>query len=361
MKLRKKHIALISCLSAITLTFTTGCSTGGSQESSTIVDEVESVLETVGSTQATSPDEAVKEEVESAIKALDDYQDAYMVSASISMPSETTYYLEVNDENGSYTQYSMDEQGNLGKVSYEESNNTNFMLFDWITPEGKGYLVNQNYVKDESSQWLVLPQEYSKSLLSRKSLYLNELKAGMSDFKKGETIQADLGKGDVDLQLYTCTIKSDVVADVIGIDTLGLYEALEAESEAKNDENVKKLTETYIDELEMNLVFSDAKATIGVYEGVVRYLQMEVGGLGSRMKHTKIVLEPDDTVLYDTPNFESQESYYVSIKELADYVAEYDSYEEAMSDLYGKAEGVSPNIEETEPSKADESSSKKSE
>lgn len=342
--------------------FSTGCQTNETSSSYSDVAELETISESTEETAPTDPSKAIEDEIDVAIKGLSEYTDDYMVSASISMPADTTYYLEVNDANGSYTQYSMDEEGNLGKTSYELADNTNFMLFDWITPEGKGYLVNQNFVEGENSQWLVLPLDYSKALQSRKVLYLDRLRDGMSDFEKGDVIQADLGNGNVDIQLYTCTVSSDIVAEVLGIDTLGLYEALYAESKTKNDDSMAQLMETYISELEMNLVFSDAKTTIGIYDGVVRYLQMEVGGLGSRMTNTRVVLDADSSVAYDTPDFSSQESYYVSVKELADYVAGYDSYEDAMSDLYGSAEGVSPNIEETtEKSEKSKEDSKKEE
>lgn len=361
MNIKKKGIKLVALLSAVSAIsmFSTGCNKSEDSVASSDITPLETLSEGTDATTPTDPDQELRDVIDSAIKGLAEYSEDYMVSASISMPSETTYYLEVNDSNGSYTQYSMDDSGALGKVSYEAADNTNFMLFDWITPDGKGYLVNQNYTEGENSQWLVLPLDYSKNLLDRKVLYLNKLQTGMSNFEKDEVIQVDLGNGDVDLQLYNCTISSDVVAEVLGIDTLGLYQAISSESKTKNDASVTELMDKYISELEMNLVFSDAKATIGVNDGVVRYLKMEVGGLGSRMTSTKVVLDSDSSVSYDTPDFSSQEAYYTSVKELADYVAEYDTYEDAMNDLYGTAEGVSPKVEET--TEKDSKSDKKDE
>lgn len=319
MKLRK----IISCLAVVTLALSVGCANkeADTESTSSNIDAVETV------------ENADLTALKTAIEGLRNREEPYLVSVGMTMPSEATYYIEVNDKNGNYTQYSTDNEGNTGKVAYELAENTNFMLFDWLAPNGKGYLVNQSYVEGESSQWLELPNEYAKSLASRKLLYADTLIDVIQDIEKGEIVKTDLGSGEVDLQLYSCTIDSASITKMLGMDTLGLYKALRTEASGKNDKKVLELMEGYIEELEMNLVFSDAKANFGVADGVLRYFDFEVGGLGSRMVVTRTVLEPSEDVLYEQPTFTDCETYYSSVKDLAEYVSEYDSYDEAMTDL----------------------------
>ena len=339
-------VAALSCVAAMAFcTVGVGCTDKTSEDSSSDSSVATGTAELDIATSTTELEDSAMADIKAAVDGLKKYSDPYLVSVGITMPSESTYYIEVNDKNGSYTQYSTDDEGNLGKTSYENADNTNFMLFDWVTPDDKGYLVNQSYTEGENKQWLSLPSDYAHKLQSRKILYMDTLMEGLHDVEKGDTTTADLGNGDKELQLYMGTIDSDVIASVIGVDTLGLYGSLKDEAENNKDDNVISLMDKYLEELDMNLTFSDAKATFGVCDDVIRYLQLEIGGLGSRMVYTKTVLDTTDAVLYDTPDFSSCESYYLSVKELADYVAKYGSYEEAMEDLYGETNGITPEVD----------------
>lgn len=319
MNLRK----ILACLSVATLIMSVGCDNGNAttESSSSSIDALETVED---------PNMA---ELKTAIEGLRNREAPYLVSVGMMMPNEATYFIEVNDEKGSYTQYSTDEEGNIGKVAYELAENTQFMLFDWLVPNGKGYLINQSYVEGESSQWLELPNDYAERLSARKTLYMDILINGVSNIEKGEVIKTDFGAGEIDIQMYSCDITSDCIAEMLGIDTLGLYKSLKTKAQTKKDTKVEELMDDYIEELEMNLVFSDAKANFGIADGVLRYLDFEVGGLGSRMSVTRTVLEADSEILYDQPTFTDCNTYYSTVKELAEYVSEYDSYDEAITDL----------------------------
>ena len=330
----KKFVSAISA--AIMLS---ACLTGCNESTKdSTVDTTDSQQNTPDATSAET--EGVSDDtlliIYDGIEGLRNLEMPYMVSTGVSSPIETMYYVELADENGTYAQYAVGEDGTLGATPYEMAEGATFMIVDYITTDGKGYMLNQAYEPDgESTQWLAMPDKQAEVLSSRKILYLDTLKDGMHDFTEAGSIQADLGYGAVELTLYNGTIDSEYVAKILGYDTLGMYEALYDEAVAKNDDNMIALLERYIADLKMNLTFSDADAWIGLYNGAVRYISFDVGGLGSRMTYSKIVLAADENLLYDLPKFGVAEPYYAGMSELADYVAQYGSYDEAMQALYG--------------------------
>ena len=85
---------------------------------------------------------------------------------------------------------------------------------------------------------------------------------------------------------------------------------------------------------------SDANVTIGIVDGVLRYVQIETGGLGSRLYSTKSIMLSDVDVRQE-PDFSNVDTYESTLKDMADYVSKYDSYEDAMKALNGSSSSSS--------------------
>ena len=315
--------SILKCTVLSAMIALTGCSsTGDKQSSGDISDEISS-------------------KIDSSIDGLRNYDKDYMVSVSIEMPNSAKYYLECNDDTNSYTQYSISPEGILGNVPYERADNTQFMLYDWVTTSNQGYLLNQSqFANSTAEKWFTLPESYSERLLSRRVLYMDVFKPDIYDFKEAEPKQIDFGSGIVTMQMYKGKVHSKAVKEVLGYDSLGLYTALREEAKSKSDDNMLNLLDIYIDDLNMDYTFSDGILEVGVYDGVLRYLCLEVGGLGNRLTYTKTVLDFDSALAYDMPVFSKTKGYYSEIKEMADYVAKYDSYDEAMQALSSNLQTV---------------------
>ena len=111
----------------------------------------------------------------------------------------------------------------------------------------------------------------------------------------------------------------------------------------------------YIDDFDFRLVTSDANVYIGVdINGVLRYMCLEVGGLGARLYMTKIVVELGNSNPRDLPDFSTAVDFSVTLSDLADFVASYDSYEDALDALSSMPE-VDSNLgrEETNDSESE--------
>lgn len=325
---------ILKCIAIGAVVVLTGCSTSNNQTSVVISNEVLS-------------------KIDDGMTGLRNYDKNYMVSVGIEMPNSAKYYLECNDTANSYTQYSVSPEGVLGDIPYERADNTQFMLYDWVTSTKQGYLLNQSQFADSTAEkWLVLPESYSEGLLSRRVLYMDKLLSESYDFVEDTPKQIDFGSGIVTMQVYKGKVHSSAVKEVLGYDSLGLYTVLREEAKSKSDDNMLNLLDIYISDLDMDYTFSDGILEVGVYDGILRYFCLEVGGLGNRLTYTKTVLDFDSALAYDIPVFNSTKSYYAEIKEMADYVAKYDSYDEAMKALSNNLQIVSGDAED-EPTDSD--------
>lgn len=85
---------------------------------------------------------------------------------------------------------------------------------------------------------------------------------------------------------------------------------------------------------QMLMTFSDANIMLGVdANGCLRYMGLETGGLGQRMYYTKVLINPNNTNFRDLPDTSGAVALRENFVDTADYVAGFDSYEEAMHEL----------------------------
>lgn len=322
MKISKRSVATIVAVASLLCCFT-GCSKENT--SSKGVSSTSSSSETVGNTQ-------VKEKILTGVEKLKTREDNFLIANEMSMPNGDVYYIEVVDNKlgNAYTEYPVDKDGKLGTVSFYDEKGAQYQLFDWWTQSGDAYTFQST--DEKSGVWLEMPKGYGTNLLSRNTLYLDVLTANAYEFNDGSNLTEE--GADEEIHLYTCKVPSEDVAKAMGIDSLSLYESILNEAVSSDDSATKELCKKYIDELNMNLVFSEGLLTIQMNDDEITGMTLEAGGLGTRMYITKtIAVSGDEVDMRDVPDFTGASKYYDSVKELADYVAQYGSYEEAMIEL----------------------------
>lgn len=171
------------------------------------------------------------------------------------------------------------------------------------------------------------------SVSGRTTLYMDKYLDSLYNIEsKGkQTIETDAGS--FEYTVYTANIPSSVVKDVCGIDTLGLYKHVKDDN--SDNDNIGKLMDVYINNLDDTLTFSKGTISFGIDgNGVLTYVQLSAGGLGTSMKYTKeIVLNPS-LDFRSLPDFSQSKEFIDNITDLANYVAKYDSYDDAMKALY---------------------------
>ena len=268
-------------------------------------------------------DSDAMKKVESAFDNLKKLDKTYEISNVMQAPDGNLCYVEICNKDASYSEYSVDADGNYGTVAFQDADDTDYILTDWVTKKNKGYVLSAN------NDWVSYPDSYSKELASRRYMYFDKMIDNLTDLKFKETTTADIGMGDESIDIYTAKISADTVHSILGLGSEKIYESIKEDTENKN---IKKLCDYYLDDIKFTMVFSDAKVKIGVVDDVLRYVQFEVGGIGSRLYYTKSILTKD-VDLRDEPDFSSVDKYETTMQEMADYVAKYDSYEEAMKAL----------------------------
>lgn len=299
--IKKKLLCATLCVCTMLATLT-GCSNGSS---------------------STANDEDAKKKVDIAFNALQNMNSTYEVSTVMQAPDGNLCYVEICSDGASYTEYPVDSDGNYGTIAFQDSYDAEYVLTDWVTKDGKGYMLSGQ------DTWVSYPDSYSSKLKSRNVAYFDTINKKMTSLKFKETINADIGMGSETIDVYTAKLDSETVHSILGLGSEEIYKAVK---ETTKDDSIKKLCDYYLEDIGFTMVFSDANVTIGIVEGVLRYVQIETGGLGSRLHYTKSIMTQDVDVR-DEPDFSNVDTYESTLKDMADYVSDYDSYEDAMKAL----------------------------
>lgn len=287
------------------------------------------------SVAAPEVDDEVKGILQSALDQLMLYDSDYTVSTVLDVPGGGSVYIEVQCKDGNYTEYPVDEDGNLGVVDYENmSDGMNYLLTDWITTDGKMYTMQEN--EEGNGVFERLPNKYAELCSSRRYLYVDKMMDAFTDIEYQETLTVDIGNGDEEIALYRCKLPSSVVKDILGVGTYGLYSSIREENAGNS--SIVKLCDYYLEDYDMNLVFSDALVVLGVSGGMLKYMTMEVGGLGMRLYLTKAVIT-ETVEVRELPDFSGVTSYVFGMQDFADYVSSFGSLDEALAELYPVEEG----------------------
>ncbi len=265
-------------------------------------------------------------ELNKAYKALKKYDDMYIVTTQIA-GTDTTNYIEVVMKDGtSYTEYPVDSNGKVGVVE-SDSTKSNYLLTDWLDKK------NLYAFGSENATVTTLPKSYKDMVSDRVYMYLPEIMNKVTDVSKEKKATQDIGNGEEEFQVYKAKLPASTVKDIVGVGTQGLYKAIA--KDYSKDENVKKLADYYVKNMDMDLTFSDANVTFGVADGIIKYVNIETGGLGTRLNLTRaIITDTSKYQLRQKPDISKAKDYVkTQVKKTADYVATFDSIEDAMMTL----------------------------
>lgn len=280
--------------------------------------------------------------IERAYNKLKDYSSDYIVANVMELPESSVCYIEVVTSNGSTTEYPIDSEGNWGVVDITSSEEPQYMLFDYLTSSNELYLADGLLENGEYS-WVHMPKSHAEDIKSRNLMYFDRYLNKMYNIENLGTKVLNEETGE-EMTVYTAEIPASVVKEVCSIDTLGLYENIE--TEYSDNKQIVDLMSIYKDSLKRSMAFSDGLLTIGVSkDGMLSYLGLETGGLGNMMYYTKQIVTGDTIDARPIPDFSSSKDYMTDVEGLAGYISTFDSYEEAMKNLYGD---VSSSLSSTE-------------
>ena len=278
--------------------------------------------------------------IKSGIDSLSKFSDAYIVSNVLSAPDGTISYLVTNTSDGSYTEYPVDENGNIGGADTSKDT-VSYTLTDWLTSDNKYYVVNNTATEtsgieqntNTSNGFAYLPDDYGKKLASRKVLYLDTMVDNFTAITNKGSSKIDLGDGDELITLYECDLPSKDFQNVLGMNSAEMYKSIK---ENTKDKKIKKFCNFYLDDASRNLVCSDAVVTVGVdSKGMVRYMGAEVGGLGTHLYYSMTVItKVEDEIRTKPTEIDSAVNYIDTIKDYAYYIAGFNSYNDALEAMY---------------------------
>lgn len=294
--------------------------------------------------------------INTGLDKLRNFNDDYIVSHVLNAPDGTVSYLNVTTSGGNYNEYPVDKDGNIGKVDADAKEIT-YTLTDWLSNDTY-YLI---YGDDTSSGFTYLPKGYTSTISSRKYMYLDIMMDSFTSIEYLGNSKIDLGAGEELVDIYSCELPSSKAQEILGINTVGLYESVA--KEYKDDKNITKFCDFYLEDNKKNLACSDAIITVGLdSNGLVRYVGLEVGGLGTRLYYSMtMVTKIEDTLRTPPAELSSAVSYYDVIKDYAALVAQYDSYSEALDAMQGNSGVDLPTeVETTTPTTEEETTAEKS-
>ena len=272
--------------------------------------------------------------VKDAAEKLNSTYTDYIIATTLEAPDGDTQYLEVKHEDTSYTEYSVNDDNQVGTIAYGSADSITYSLTDWLTKDGKYYMFGAD--NDGNSVTYSLPIAYKDLVSDRVMLYANKFIDNATAIEKYDDLTLDLGDGSRTYTSYKVKVPASTVKDILGASTYGVYKTVEDDKDTSA--NIKKLCSYYLEDLNMNLTFSDANVIFGIdSDGILKYACLEVGGLGTRLYYTKAVVATKNSNVRSTPDFTNVKTYASSLSDLADYVANYDSYEDAVKSLNEKS------------------------
>lgn len=258
-------------------------------------------------------------------------KDTFIISTYISAPMGDSSYIEyvtpqfsatMIDENNMEVPYQQIDLANA-HYKYNDLIKDGHMYFFYEESEDENKVVTQTYIS---------PDNYVKECEPRRYMFFDLMKDNIKDLKFEQTTSIDLGNGEVSMDIYSGVISSDIVKKILGNGTVALYSCVK---DSTNNEGLKKMMGWLIDDIEFTLVYSDAKILVGVVDDTLAYVNLEIGGLGTKMYVTKCYIENTDAVKnIEMPSIEGAVTYENLYADYADMALNFDSMEEMYNALY---------------------------
>ena len=291
-------------------------------------------------------EEAVNQEYiqtvrDAATKLKTTYKD-YVVTTGIEAPDGNIEYIEVQHGDCNYTEYSVDADNNYGTIPYGSEDKISYSLSDWITEDGQYYM----FAADNEGKDVIytLPENYTDYVSDRTYLYVNTILDGAKSIEKYKDMNVNLGNGDEKYSCYKIKVSSDTVKKILGAGSYDVYKSIKDSQEEGS--SISTLMDYYLEDLDMNLTFSDAIVVVGIDNNdILKYMYLEVGGLGTRLYLSKAVVATSNSNVRTTPDFTGAVAYETTLKEYADYIASFDSYEDAVEALNSNSDSILPDLE----------------
>lgn len=83
----------------------------------------------------------------------------------------------------------------------------------------------------------------------------------------------------------------------------------------------------------MSFTVSDGNCLVGIdSNNILRYVTIEIGGLGTRMYITKAVVSVKNENIRSEPDFTKAEEYYKSIEEKAEFIKGYSDFDTGLAE-----------------------------
>lgn len=258
-------------------------------------------------------------------------QSGYLISCAMEGGTGEGYSIDLKSGDRIYTEVPVVD-GVVSAVPYGSSESIDYSLVEWTEPDGSTYLFSGEGMYST-------PSGYSTYVLGKKDMYVSDMLKVAYSFKPEQSLTFSEFGSNTSLACYSFYVPADTVRNIIWHQDIGIYSAIQGEH---TKDSIGKLCGYYLADTDRVTVCSDAKVYVGIdNQGVLRYCALEVGGLGTRLYSTKVVLELGRTDLDFEPDFSYATDFSLTLVDFADYVAGFDSYEDALYYLSSQSEEVS--------------------
>lgn len=258
-------------------------------------------------------------------------ENEYVVTTYLSDPASYQGFIEVYDNGASYTKIPDGVTTDSSLAWQQRTEDSVYYLSDYITADNKMYLCETS--DGTSYEFYSVPKTYAEKCRTRDVMFLDKILESCSDVEYIETTVFDIGDGEETMDVYELTIPSDTVRALYSLGSYDLYDSIRMGY--PNNLGLIKLMTWYLEDLSPCLTYSDGKVTVAVCDNVPRYLNIEVGGLGSRAYITKCIsFASFDEAKIEKPDFSNAVEYVTLYEEFADVCKDYDTMEEAIDAMY---------------------------
>ena len=259
----------------------------------------------------------------------------FIVTTYVNAPMGNTSYIEYVTPTSSAT---LVDDVNIETPYQQVDQSTAQYRYNDLIKDGHMYFFYEN--ADENGNPITevyqAPDEYAKECGIRSYMFFDLIKDNIQDLKYAETTSGtDLGNGPVDMVVYEGKISSDIVKRILGNGTVVLYDTVR---KTTDNEGLKKMMGWLIDDIEFTMQYSDANVLIGVADDTLVYLNLEIGGLGTKMYVTKCFIEDTSVAQKMTePSTEGAITYENLYADYAEMALNYDSMDDMYDAIYNQS------------------------
>lgn len=289
------------------------------------------------------------EELYNGIDKLYKYDKDYIVTTYLAQPSGNSGYYDYVKANKDSYNMTPDETVMSADTAYQSGENLDkYVMTDYYNSE-KDLVTFLSY-EDGEPEYFSSPDSYAAYIADRSILYAGNLVTRIKEFTNHEEATVDIGNGEEKITFYQARVDASAIREVLEVGSYTLFYRVAQEAYDNGDEGMYSLFMYYCDAMHDSLTFSDGTVLFGLdSDGMLKYISISTGGIGSTMQSTKCVITDTSKVSVQnapaTP--ETYERFYSIYQDLADEVAQYDNIEEAFRAIYGAEEISDEGTEET--------------